>query len=182
LKPDKEGYGWNGFMSNTIQVAYLRGSKQVIGGIYNIQTPEPIEAKYPDHDRRISFDLGVGYKTHFNWWTLAEFQLLSGLQNELPVPPFAPHASRTPVLATFNLSTGIRVPERLKRTYSFLPDAFDLRIQNLLNNREATNLGSPFQGTRFLLPFRFLIGCNWTLGHKPTYQSQVSAKSHPQAI
>jgi hypothetical protein len=182
LKPSKEGYGWNGFMSNTIQVAYLRGSKQVVGGIYNIQTPQPIEAKFPDHDRRISFDAGIGYKTRFNWWTLAEFQLLSGLQNELPVPPFDPHAKRTPVLATFNLSTGIRVPERLKRTYSFLPDAFDLRIQNMLNNREATNLGSPFQGTRFLLPFRFLIGCNWTLGHKPAYQSQVSTKPHPQAI
>lgn len=164
LKPDKKGFGFNGFVSSTVTVAYLRGSKQVIGGIYSIQTPQPIEAKYPDHDRRISFNAGLGYKTRFNWWTLADFQLLSGLQNELPVPPYAPHASRTPVLATFNLSTGCKVPDRLKYRFSFLPDSFDVRIQNMLNVREATNLGSPFQGTRYLLPFRLLIGCNWTIG------------------
>jgi Carboxypeptidase regulatory-like domain len=180
LKPDKNGYGFSGWCSSTVTVAYLRGSKQVIGGIYAIQTPEPIEAKYPDHDRRIAFNTGLSYKTRFNWWTMLDFQLLSGLQNELPVPPYDPHASRTPVLATFNLSTGIKIPDRLKRTYDFLPDNVDLRIQNLTNNREPTNLGSPFQGTRFLLPVRFLIGCNWTLGHKPA--SQVSTKPSPQAI
>jgi hypothetical protein len=184
LKPDKKGFGFSGYVSSTVTVAYLRGSKQVIGGIYAIQTPEPIEAKYPDHDRRIAFNAGLGYKTRFHWWTLFDFQLLSGLQNELPVPPYPPHASRTPVLATFNFSTGIKVPESLKRQYGFImPDAFDLRIQNLLNNREATNLGSPFQGTRFLLPFRFLLGCSWTLGHTPAYQGQLTSRPvSPQAI
>ncbi len=56
-----------------------------------------------------------------------------------------------------------------------MPEAFDLRIQNLLDTRAATNAGSPFQGTRFLLPFRFLIGCNWTLGKEPA--SIASSKS-----
>jgi hypothetical protein len=168
LKPDRKGFGFNGFVSSTVTVAYLRGSKQVIGGIYDIQTPQPIEAKYPDHDRRVAFNAGLGYKTRFNWWSLLDFQLLSGLQNELPVPPYPEHASRTPVLATFNLSTGWKVPDHWKQKFSFLPDAFDVRMQNLMNVREATNLGSPFQGTRYLLPFRILIGCNWTLGKKPT--------------
>jgi hypothetical protein len=177
LKPKKDGYGLNGFVSNTVSVAYLRGNKQVIGGNYGIQTT-PIEAKYPDHDRRIAFDAGLGYKTRFNWWSLFDVQLLSGLQNDLPVPPYLPHASRTPVLVVLNLSTGYKVPAKLKRKYSFLPDNFDVRLQNLLNNREATNLGSPFQGTRYLLPFRFLVGCNWEIGKA----TQTSSLPHPQAI
>jgi Carboxypeptidase regulatory-like domain len=167
LKPDRNGYGWNGFLSNTIAVAYLRGSKQVIGGIYDIQTT-PVEDKYPDHDRRVSLNAGWGYTTRFGWWTLADFQFLSGLQNDLPVPPDPPHASRTPVLATFNLSTGWKIPKKLKSHHPYLPDAVDLRIQNLFNNREATNLGSPFQGTRFLLPFNFLVGCSWNMGKTPS--------------
>ena len=62
LKPGKGGYGFYGFVSNTVSVAYLRGNKQVVGGIYNIQTT-PIEDKYPDHDRRIQLVNGLGYKS-----------------------------------------------------------------------------------------------------------------------
>lgn len=172
LKPGKDGCGFYGFVSNTVSVAYLRGTKQVIGGIYAIQTT-PIEAKYPDHDRRIQFVSGLGYKSRKNWWILADMQFLSGLQNELPIGIvvgstfYGSHEPRTPWLTTFNLSTGVKVPKKLKRRVKFLPDAIDLRMQNLLNLREATNLGSPFQGTRYLLPFRLLIGCQWSLGKEP---------------
>ncbi len=177
LKPAKGGYGFNGFLSNTISVAYLRGNKQVIGGVYDIQTT-PVESKYPDHDRRISMAAGLGYRTRYNWWSLFDMSVLSGLQNELPVPPYPYHASRTPVLVTFNFSSGYVIPQKFKKKYPNLPDSIDLRIQNLTNVREATNLGSPFQGTRYLLPFRFLLGCNWSFG------KQVNANSapHPQSI
>jgi hypothetical protein len=178
MKPGRDGYGLYGFLSNTIAVAYLRGSKQVVGGIYNIQ-PTPVEAKYPDHDRRIAVNAALGYKMRSNIWWLFDMEFLSGLQNVLPVPPFAPHASRTPVLTLFNLSVGYNVPRALKQKMSILPDALDLRLQNLTNLREATNLGSPFQGTRFLLPFRFLIGCSWKLGKQP---SQLASKTSPQSI
>lgn len=176
LKPTRGGYGFNGFVSNTVAVAYLRGSKQVVGGIYDIQQV-PVEDKYPDHDRRIAFNAGLGYTTRSNIWILADMQFLSGLQNSLPMPP--PHASRTPVLTTFNLSAGYRVPAKLKKRLAFMPDGIDVRLQNLLNLRQATNLGSPFQGTRFLLPFRFLIGMNWNLGTQP---SQLARKGGPQNL
>lgn len=176
LKPSKGGYGFNAFVSNTVAVAYLRGSKQVVGGIYDIQTT-PIEDKYPDHDRRIQQNAGIGYKTKSNIWLLADMQFMSGLQNELPVPPYPPHASRTPVLTIFNLSVGYNTPAKLKKKYGFMPDAFDIRMQNLTNLREATNLGSPFQGTRYLLPFRLLIGCSWNFGKQPSF-----AASKPNTI
>ncbi len=176
LKPSKGGYGFNAFVSNTVAVAYLRGSKQVVGGIYDIQTT-PIEAKYPDHDRRIQQNAGIGYKTKSNIWFLLDEQFMSGLQNDLPVPPYPPHASRTPVLAILNLSVGYSTPAKLKKKYSYMPDAFDIRLQNLTNVREATNLGSPFQGTRYLLPFRLLIGCNWNFGKQPAFVA-----SKPSAI
>jgi hypothetical protein len=178
LKPGRQGYGFYGFLSNTIAVAYLRGSKQVVGGIYAIQ-PTPVESKYPDHDRRIALNAALGYKAHSNFWCLFDIEFMSGLQNDLPVPPYAPHASRTPVLTIFNLSCGYKVPKSVKQKMSFLPDALDVRLQNLGNLREATNLGSPFQGTRFLLPFRFLIGCNWTFGKQP---AQLANKTSPQNI
>jgi hypothetical protein len=175
MKPSRGGYGLYGFLSNTVAVAYLRGSKQVVGGIYSISTTPPT-AKYPDHDRRIAINAGLGYRTRSNLWCLANFEFLSGLQNELPVPPFAPHARRTPVFAIFNMSAGYNVPAKVKQRFALSPDAFDVRIENLMNVREATNLGSPFQGTRFLLPFRLLIGCSWNLGKQP---AQLASK--PQA-
>ena len=45
---------------------------------------------------------------------------------------------------------------------------FDCRIENLLNQRLPTNLGSPFQGSRYTLPIRVLAGFNWTLGKDMT--------------
>jgi len=182
LKPGKDGYGFYGFVSNTVSVAYLRGDKQVIGGIYDIQTT-PVEAKYPDHDRRLQLVNGLGYKSRKNWWVLFDMQLLSGLQNELPIgivvgtQYYGWHPSRTPVLVTFNLSAGYKLPQKIKRRIRFAPDAIDVRLQNLTDLREATNLGSPFQGTRYLLPFRFLIGCQWSLGKEPT---QIASKPNSQ--
>ncbi|MBA4076348.1 MAG: hypothetical protein C0508_14995, partial [Cyanobacteria bacterium PR.023] len=60
LKPAKDGYGFNGFLSNTVQVAYLRGTHGVSGGFYDY--PEAPLAKYPDHDRRYQSTLGLGYR------------------------------------------------------------------------------------------------------------------------
>lgn len=176
LKPARGGYGFNGFVSNTVAVAYLRGSKQVIGGIYDIQQT-PVEDKYPDHDRRMALNVGLGYKARNNFWILANMQFLTGLQNTLPTPP--PHASRTPVLTIFGLSAGYKTPSKVKQKLAWMPDNFDLRLQNIMNVREATNLGSPFQGTRFLLPFRFLIGCSWNIGKQP---AQLAQKIPPQNL
>jgi hypothetical protein len=175
LKPTRGGYGFNGFLSNTVAVAYLRGSKQVVGGIYNIQQT-PVESKYPDHDRRMALDAGLGYRTRSNIWVLADLQFLTGLQNELPTPP--PHASRTPVLTIFGLNAGYNTPAKVKQRLSLLPDNIDVRLQNILNLREATNLGSPFQGTRFLLPFRFLIGMSWNIGKQPAQLAQKSSQQN----
>ncbi len=166
LKPSKDGSGFYGFVSNTVAVAYLRGSKQVSGGIYNILST-PIQSKYPDHDRRISFTGALGYKTKRNFWVLADMEFMTGLQNNTAIAMYYAHPLRTQNLTIFNLSAGCRVPQNLKKKIAFLPDACDIRIQNLLNLREATNAGSPFQGTRFLLPFRFLIGCSWNIGKEP---------------
>ena len=166
LKPSKDGSGLYGFVSNTIQVAYLRGSKQITGGIYDIQ-PTPVEDKYPDHDRRLQVVAAIGYKTKRGLWALADMQFMTGLQNETAIAMYYDYPLRTPNIALFNLSAGFKVPQKIKKKYTLMPEAFDLRIQNLLDTREATNAGSPFQGTRFLLPFRFLIGCNWTLGKEP---------------
>ncbi len=166
LKPGKEGAGFYGFVSNTIAVAYLRGSKQVNGGIYDIQDT-PIQDRYPDHDRRISLVAALGYKTKRNFWALADMQFMTGLQNNTNIAMFYAYPLRTQNIILFNLSTGCKTPQKWKQKYPLLPDALDIRIQNLLDARAATNAGSPFQGTRFLLPFRFLIGCNWTFGKEP---------------
>ncbi len=186
LKPGKDGYGFWGFVSNTVSVAYLRGDKQVIGGIYDIQTT-PVEAKYPDHDRRVQLVTGLGYKSRKKWWILCCYELLSGLQNELPIgiivgpTYYGYHASRTPVLNMLDLNIGFQTPRCIKRRVACMPDSVDMRMQNLTNLREATNLGSPFQGTRFLLPFRFLIGCTWHIGQDPT-QPVASNPHRSQAI
>jgi hypothetical protein len=78
-----------------------------------------------------------------------------------------------------NLSAGYKIPKAIKRRVNLAPDSIDLRIQNMLNNREPTNLGSPFQGTRYLLPFRFLIGCQWSLGKYPT---QIASLPKSQSV
>ena len=159
LKKAKDGYGLNGWLSNTWQIALLRGSKQTTGGIYNIQTT-PIEDKYPDHDRRESIEAALGWQSRHGWWVLGGYNFLTGLQDERDPAIYGPHAFRTPWLNIFGLSAGYKVPAKLKHKMAFLPDNFDARFENLTNLRLPTNLGSPFQGTRYLLPFRFLIGCS----------------------
>jgi hypothetical protein len=186
LRKSRDGYGLNGFISNTWQIALLEGSKQVTGGIYNIQTT-PIEAKYPDHDRRESLEAAVGCIGRKNWWILGQYKFLTGLQDERNPLLVGPHPFRTPWLNIFGLSCGYAIPKNLvAKTHRVLPDSIDARFENLLDNRMPTNLGSPFQGTRFLLPFRFLIGCAWHIGPQEYKFSQAkppaTAATAPSSI
>ncbi len=182
LRKSRDGYGLNGWISNTWQIALLRGSKQVTGGIYNIQTT-PIENKYPDHDRRESLEAALGWIGRKNWWVLADYKFLTGLQDERDPGLVGPHPFRSPWLNIFGISGGYAVPKTLvAKTHHWLPDSVDVRCENLLNNRGPTNLGSPFQGTRYLLPFRFLVGCAWHIGpqeykfsQKPTQTASPAA-------
>jgi hypothetical protein len=176
LKRARDGYGLNGWLSNTWQLALLRGSKQVAGGIYDIQTT-PIEDKYPDHDRRESIEAALGWQSRRNWWVLANYNFLTGLQDERDPALVGPHPVRTPWLNIFGLSAGYKVPKKIKQKMACVPDSFDARFENLLNNHLPTNLGSPFQGTRYLLPFRFLLGCSWTIG-----QDYTKAAGKPTGI
>ena len=162
LKPRRDGYGFNGFLSNTIQVAYLRGTHGVSGGFYDY--PAAPLPKYPDHDRRYQGTVGVGYRGRNNWWVLGDVQVLSGLQNSLDPALSGPHGGRLKGIVLANLSGGWQIPQKLHQKYAFLPASFDVRIQNVLNQRRPTNLGSPFQGTRYTLPINVLVGCNWMIG------------------
>lgn len=159
LKPNREGYGFNGFVSNTIQVAYLRGNRGVTGGIYEFEEG-PITEKYPDHDRRYSLTAAYGYRSRKGWWVLADVQTLSGLPNRLDPDIFGPQPKRTPRITLLGLSSGYNTPKSV-RVNRLIPSSIDVRIDNILNERKPTNLGSPFQGTRFLLPFRLLCGASW---------------------
>ena len=177
LKPNRDGYGFNGFLSNTFQIALLRGSKGVTGGVY-AQDVVPVEDKYPDHDRREALVAGFGYMSKKNWWVLADYKYLSGLQDSRDEALYGPHPKRTPRLNVFGLSGGFKAPEALVAKHRMLPDTVDVRFENLFNNRLATNLGSPFQGTRFLLPFRFLIGCSWHVGKQDYRLSQAQPQTN----
>ncbi len=114
LKPSKDGSGIYGFVSNTIAVAYLRGSKQVTGGIYDIQGT-PVQDKYPDHDRRVSLTAGLGYKTKKNFWILADMQFMTGLQNNTAIAMYYAYPLRTQNFALFNVSTGFKVPKKINK-------------------------------------------------------------------
>ncbi len=175
LKPQRDGYGFNGFLSNTVQVAYLRGTKTPSGGFY--QTPEPPYMKFPDHDRRLSSVAGVGYKTRQNIWCLFTGQVLSGLQDERDPTIYGPHPARTPVQVDLALNVGYKPSKKMRQAHPWLPTAFDVRADNLLNQRIPVNLGSPFQGTRFSLPFRVLASCQWDVGLP---ESKVSSLNKPQ--
>jgi len=172
LKPTRDGYGFNGFVSNTFQIALLRGQKTINGGIYYLGV-EPVEEKYPDHDRREAVVVGLGYASRKNWWFLADYKFLSGLQDSRDPELFGPHPKRTPWLNVFGLSAGYKAPEKFTSKHRWMPDTVDARFENLFNNRLPTNLGSPFQGTRYLLPFRFLIGCSWHVGKQQYRLSQA---------
>ncbi len=176
LKNSRDGFGWNGFLSNTVQVAYLRGSKMTNGGIYGEET-EPVEDRFPDHDRRESLVAAIGYNGKRNWWAYTDYKMMTGLQDSRDPFLVGPHRARTPVLNIFGLNFGYKAPETFAAKRPWLPDTFDARFENLLNNRLATNLGSPFQGTRFLLPFRFLLGCSWHVGQQ---QYKLSQNSSPK--
>lgn len=175
LKPARDGYGFNGFLSNTVQVAYLRGTHGVSGGFYDY--PEAPLPKYPDHDRRYQGTAGVGYRGRTNWWVLGDVQVLTGLQNSIDSEIFGPHGKRTPVLTMLGLSGGWQIPDRIHKKYAYLPSSFDVRIENMLNQRMPTNLGSPFQGTRYTLPCRVLAGCSWTVGRDTSKLVQRPVKA-----
>jgi hypothetical protein len=157
LKPARDGYGLNGFLSSTFQVAKLRGTKTVTGGIYEF---EPEAIKYPDHDRRYSLQAGLGYRTKKNFWCLAELSFMTGLQDQRDFNFFGPHPARTPPVTLIGLNGGYSLPKD-KKAGRLRPSSIDVRIQNLLNQRVPLNLGSPFQGTRYQLPIRILAGVNW---------------------
>lgn len=185
LKPGKDGYGFNGFLSNTVQVAYLRGTHGVSGGFYDF--PEAPLPKYPDHDRRYQGVVGMGYRSKQNWWVLADAQVLTGLQNSIDKELFGPHGGRTPTLTLVSLSGGYQPPLAVRKKHPWIPTSFDCRIENLLNQRLPTNLGSPFQGTRYTLPIRVLAGCNWVIGKDtsklvsaPGPIKTIAAQSKPQ--
>jgi hypothetical protein len=162
LKPRKDGYGFNGFLSNTIQVAYLRGTHGVSGGFYDF--PENPLPKYPDHDRRYQGTIGLGYRSRQNWWVLGDLQIMSGLQNSIDREVFGPHPGRLPALTLASISGGWQLPQKWHEKYSWLPATYDVRVENAFNQRIPVNLGSPFQGTRYSLPCRVLVGCSWLLG------------------
>ncbi len=180
LKSAKDGYGFNGFISNTIQVAYLRESKLPTGGFFtNPAPPGDPGMKFPDHDRRMSTIVGCGYKNRQNVWALLTVQTLSGLQDERDPNVGGPHNARTPFVTNMSLSLGYQPKAYLLKKMAYLPNSFDVRIENMLNQRVAVNLGSPFQGTRFNLPIRVLAGCSWQLGPAET---KLSAKPAPGSI
>ena len=101
-----------------------------------------------------------GYRPQRGWWVLADVQTLSGLPNRLAPEIFGPQPKRTPRITLLGLSTGYNTPKSV-RVNRLIPSSFDVRIDNILNERKPTNLGSPFQGTRFMLPFRLLCGASW---------------------
>jgi hypothetical protein len=180
LKSSREGYGFNGFLSNTVQVAYMRGTKTPSGGFWqNPNNPTDPGPKFPDHDRRLSTVAGVGYKTRQNLWALLSIQVLSGLQDGRDPTLFGPHPARTPFIENLSLSAGYQPSQKILKKCAYLPNSFDLRIENLLNQRVPLNLGSPFQGTRFNLPLRVLVGCSWQLGEP---EAKLSAKPSPNSI
>lgn len=162
LKPSKEGYGVYGFLSNTIQIAYLKGNKGVNGGIYDVEEGPNFD-KYPDHDRRYALQAALGYRTRRNMWCLAELSAQTGLVDRRAFDLFGPHPARTPPLTLIGFNAGWDLPKEMRKKNKMMPTSMDVRIQNILNQRIPLNLGSPFQGTRFQLPLRVLAGVNWEL-------------------
>jgi hypothetical protein len=160
LKPDREGYGFNGFVSNTVAVAKLRGSKSITGGIYESEE-EAVLNDYPDHDRRYMLSSGLGYRGRNNVWILGDLQVFTGFKDSRDPVLFGPHPARGPVRTVLGLSAGYKVPPKIVEKNRLVPASVDVRIDNMLNQRLPINLGSPFQGTRYSLPIRVLAGVNW---------------------
>ncbi len=159
LKPARDGTGFNGFLSNTLQVSHLRDCKCTTGG--NWQNPStPIFNNYADHDRRYSLKAGVGYKARNSIWFLADLGVYTGLLDQRNIAIYGAHPSRTPPLTMLGLNLGWSTPKAWRKS-AFVPASFDVRMENLLNERIPLNLGSPFQGTRYALPMRVLVGSYW---------------------
>lgn len=160
LKPNRDGYGVHGFVSSTVAIANLRGLKSITGGIYEFED-EPVTTNYPDHDRRLQLVAGLGYRMKRGFWMLSDVQVLTGLKNGLDPLLFGPQPARTPPLTLVGLNLGYDMPKSDRPKPRALPSGFDVRIENMLNQRKPLNLGSPYQGTRFQLPLRVIAGMYW---------------------
>ncbi|MBI4534233.1 MAG: TonB-dependent receptor [Candidatus Melainabacteria bacterium] len=160
LKPDGQGYGFNGFLSNTVAVAKLAGCKCITGGVYEVEEGAVLQT-YPDHDRRYTLSAGLGYKARSNMWILGDVSVYTGLPDRNNPLFFGPQPARTPVRTMLGVSAGYKLPQKWRQSHRLMPASVDVRIDNILNQRLPINLGSPFQGTRFSLPIRVLAGMNW---------------------
>lgn len=160
LKPSRDGTGVYGYVSNTLSVAYLRGSRKNDGGFWDVTTGIPT-TKYPDHDKRETLQAALGYRTKSNFWVLANVTSYTGVKDGRNIAIYGPHPARVKPLYLIGLNAGIDVPQRVRKDRPYLPTSIEVRIENLTNNVAPINLGSPFQGTRFQLPIRVLAGLNW---------------------
>jgi hypothetical protein len=162
LKPNRESYGFNGFVSNTVAIALLDGSRANTGGVWDIPLT-PITTKYPDHDRRESLQAGVGFHAHNHIWCLAEVQAQTGFKNEVDAAIFGPQPARVPPMVIIGFNIGYKTPEDVLKKHPWMPTSMDVRILNLTNQMYAVNLGSPYQGTRYTLPMRVIASLNWNV-------------------
>jgi hypothetical protein len=159
LKPAAGGTSFYGYVSNTLAVAYLRGSRRNDGGFWDVSDTAST-TKYPDHDRREVLQAGLGFRNQ-SIWILATVAAQTGVKNGLDMTLFGPHGARVKPCAFIGLNAGIAVPQKLRRERSYLPESIEVRIENLTNDRTPLNLGSPYQGTRYSLPIRVIAGVNW---------------------
>ncbi|HEY9788948.1 MAG TPA: TonB-dependent receptor [Candidatus Obscuribacterales bacterium] len=161
LKPSRNGTGFYGYLSNTLAVAYLRGSRLNDGEVWIQQYPTPT-TKYPDHDRREAISAAFGYRRP-SCWILATATVYSGVKDERDPAIYGPHPARVPGAYFIGLNAGVSIPPKWKHDHRWAPDSLEVRIQNLTNNRAAINLGSPYQGTRYALPIQVLACTNWKI-------------------
>jgi hypothetical protein len=163
MKPSKDGSGVYGYLSNTVSAAYLRGSRHDNGGIFDVDPNEPVD-KYIDHDRRESGTVACGYRTKSGFWILPNMSVWSGFLDDRDPTIYGPHPPRSPVVTLFNVNGGYTIPQDKNTKHSKVkPNSIEIRIQNLFDSRAPINLGSPFQGTRFTLPIRIIMGLNWAV-------------------
>lgn len=160
MKPSRDGTGFYGYASNTLSVAYLRGSRRNDGEFWDI-SPTAATTTYPDHDRRETLQAALGYRGKSNFWILSTLSYYTGVKDELPPAIYGSQPARVKPAYIIGLNAGVNVPGNWKRRFRGLPDSVEVRIENLTNNVTPINLGSPFQGTRYTLPIRVLAGCNW---------------------
>ena len=160
LKPSRDGTGFYGYVSNTLSVAYLRGSRKNDGGFWDVTTDIPT-TKYPDHDKRETMQAALGFRNKSNFWVLASVTSYTGVKDGRNLAIYGPHPARVKPLYLVGLNAGIDIPQRLRKNRPYMPSSVEVRIENLTNNVAPINLGSPFQGTRYTLPMRVLAGINW---------------------